>query len=328
MLALGMGLGILPDSALAGNPSGNDSMVTQVRLNTDSATISVGAGERQTYQLTATVAPESAHDRTLAWTSSDTSVAKVDGNGLVTSVAPGTATITATARDGSKEYASCRVTVKVAPYAFVRQADKIDPNKPMIALTFDDGPRAATTSAILDTLERYNAHATFFVLGQSVDGNEDIIRRAQSLGCEIASHSFRHAKLASLSVTALEEDLSAARMKIASVTGKTPALMRPPYGTVTSRIISAAGAPIILWSVDTRDWEHRSARKIIRITLRKARDGAIVLMHDIHRPTAIANETLIPELIQRGFQLVTVSELAYYKGVRLEAGRAYRSMKP
>ena len=201
----------------------------------------------------------------------------------------------------------------------------IDPNKPMVALTFDDGP-SAYTKDILDQLEKYGAHATFFVVGQRVSSYASTIRRAYSLGCEIGNHSWSHPNLASISIKTMQSEISRTDAAIESVIGKKPTLLRPPYGSVDSDVRNYAGKPLIHWSIDTLDWSTRNSSKTISSVLNNVRDGSIVLMHDIYAATRDAAVSLIPTLISRGYQLVTVSEMAAYHGTTLRNGSIYYSL--
>ena len=202
----------------------------------------------------------------------------------------------------------------------------IDPSKPMVALTFDDGP-STYTKDILNQLEKYNAHATFFVVGNRVASNASTIKRAYDLGCEIGNHSWSHPQLSAISVKEMQNEISKTDEAVKKITGQTPTLLRPPYGAVDADVKAYAGKPLIHWSIDTLDWDHRNASKTISSVLNNVRDGSIVLMHDIYAPTRDAAVSLIPTLISRGYQLVTVSEMAAYRGVDLKNGTIYYSIR-
>lgn len=199
---------------------------------------------------------------------------------------------------------------------------KVDPNKKMVALTFDDGP-SIYTKDILDQLEKYNAHATFFVVGNRVSGYASTVRRAYQLGCEIGNHSWSHPNLASVSVKTMKNEIDKTDAAIKKVIGKKSALLRPPYGAVDSDVKQYAGKPLIHWSIDTLDWSTRNSSKTISAVLNNVRDGSIVLMHDLYAATRTAAVSLIPKLISRGYQLVTVSEMAAYRGITLKNGSIY-----
>ena len=205
-------------------------------------------------------------------------------------------------------------------------ADTIDPNKKMVALTFDDGPGIYTKS-IVNCLKKNDARATFFVLGSRVASHEAVVKEAYKIGCEIENHTYSHKNLVRLSEKEIKSQIQSTDQKIKAITGKNPALLRTPGGSISNTVKKAAGKPIILWSIDTRDWEHRNKNKTISSVLNNVKDGDIVLMHDIHEPTKEAALYLIPELKRRGYQLVTVEELAAYRGHTLKKGEVYHRLR-
>lgn len=198
----------------------------------------------------------------------------------------------------------------------------IDPAKPMVALTFDDGP-SQYTSGILDTLEKYESRATFFEVGNRVNWYPETVLRIDQMGCEIGNHSYDHALLGNASASKIRSEISTTDAKIKAITGKTPTLLRPPYGSIGSSLRNNAGKPMILWSIDTLDWQSRNADKVYQSVMSQVSDGDIILMHDIYQSTQTAVARIVPELKKRGYQLVTVSELAQYKNVKLSAGKSY-----
>ena len=204
---------------------------------------------------------------------------------------------------------------------------KVDPSKPMIAITFDDGPKASTTPIVLDVLQRYGARATFFVQGINAAGNPALLRRMNSLGCQIASHTYNHPNLVNISDSDVAYQINTTDNIIKNIVGYKPTVIRPPYGSHNQRVRNIANRPFILWSVDTLDWKYRDANYVSNYVLSHASDGAVILLHDIHATTAQASKTFIPALINKGYQLVTVDELAYYKGYQLRAGNAYNSFR-
>lgn len=204
----------------------------------------------------------------------------------------------------------------------VKVKSSINPNKPMVALTFDDGP-GPYTERLLKCLKENHAVATFFLVGSSVEGYKDTVKKAYEMGCEIGNHSWNHPQLTQLDQRALASQISNTNRVIRNATGHNPTLLRPPYGAYNAAVSSAAGMPLILWDVDTLDWKTRDTQSTIRSVLSEAKDGSIVLMHDIHQPTVAAVESIIPQLKKKGYQLVTVSELARYKKKKLYDGSVY-----
>ncbi len=203
----------------------------------------------------------------------------------------------------------------------VSRESKIDPDKPMMALTFDDGP-GERTGELLDVLERYNAHATFFMQGKNVNKYAEEIKRMKELECEIGNHSYDHPQLT------LEGDGGAGQIGktnelLKEACGQSATVMRPPYGAINDYVSASVGMPMILWNVDTLDWQTMNAQMTIDNVLTNADDGDIVLMHDIHSPSVDAAIELIPRLINNGYQLVTVTELAEARGIVLKNGVSY-----
>lgn len=203
----------------------------------------------------------------------------------------------------------------------------IDPTKPMVALTFDDGPSKHTTR-ILNVLESTGSRATFFVLGSRVDSYKSQIKRIHNLGCEIGNHTYNHTTLTTCTGAEIKSELSSTDNKVKAITGTSPVLMRPPGGSYKNDTVKNNTAyPIILWSIDTRDWESRNANSVVASIKGSVRDGSIILMHDLYESTATATETIVPWLISKGYQLVTVSEMMDAKGISMQNGVAYYSAK-
>lgn len=190
---------------------------------------------------------------------------------------------------------------------------KIDKKKKMVALTYDDGP-SANTPKILDTLKKYDAVATFFVVGNRVSTYANTVKRAYGMGCEIGNHTYEHKILTRTDPAGIREQVSKTNAAVKNITGTDPIVMRPPGGCVNDTVKSQTGMPMILWSIDTLDWRTRNAASTKTAVLDHVKDGDIVLMHDLYEATANASTTIIPTLVERGYQLVTVSELAECRG--------------
>lgn len=199
----------------------------------------------------------------------------------------------------------------------------VNENGPVIALTFDDGPYPKVTGHILDVLEKNGVCATFFVLGSRIEGREDVLTRMEELGCEIGNHSFSHADLTRLSRADCQRELSDTDAEIRRVTGHEASVVRPPYGYYNKAVRSAAGRPLILWTVDTNDWRGKAPGEIADYVIQQAKEGSVILMHDQQTQTADAMEMIIPTLIDEGFRFVTVSEL-----IRLTGGQCKGVMLP
>ena len=186
----------------------------------------------------------------------------------------------------------------------------IDPAKPMVALTFDDGPHAVYTDQILDILEENHAVATFFEVGRNVANCPGPLSRMAELGCEIGSHSYRHADLGKMSQEAIQADLAAADELFTQVLGQAPTLLRPPYGSINQALKTSSGRALVTWSIDTEDWLNRNTEKIVSSVQNFGNlDGQVILLHSIYDTTVEATRILVPWLLEQGYQLVTVSEL-------------------
>ena len=200
----------------------------------------------------------------------------------------------------------------------------VDPEKPMLALTFDDGP-GAETDKLLDVLEKYNARATFFMVGTRVPQHPDTIKKMKEIGCELGNHTSDHQNLKKLSEADIKSVIQSVSDQVAEATGGSPTTVtRPPYGAFDDHVKAAAPSPLIMWSVDTLDWKTKNVESTVK-SVNSATDGDIVLMHDIHKTSIEAAIQVIPQLIEKGYQLVTVSEMAEARGVKLENGGVYFS---
>lgn len=184
----------------------------------------------------------------------------------------------------------------------------IDSNKPIIALTFDDGP-SKYTKQIVDLLKKYNCNATFFVLGNKVKIYKDTIKESISNGNEIGNHSYNHKWLSRLKVEDIKEQINKTQDILKREVNYTPILLRPTYGSVNKKIRNNTNLEIVLWNVDTLDWKIKSSKKIADRSLLQIKDRSIILMHDTHERTYEALKIMIPKLIAEGYQFVTISEL-------------------
>lgn len=199
----------------------------------------------------------------------------------------------------------------------------VSTSRPLLALTFDDGPREPYTSAVLDILRDQGVRATFFLVGDSVRRYPDVVARMSREGHAIGNHSWSHASFADLSPERALREIVGTDELIRRITGSRPWLLRPPYGTVPRWLAGENGIAarsrhlVVNWSLDLRDWNTESALRVAVGTLRRARAGGIVLLHDgggDRAHTVRATRWVVGHLARDGFHLVTVPEL-------LEAGQ-------
>ena len=186
-------------------------------------------------------------------------------------------------------------------------------DQPYIAMTFDDGPSSENTPRLLQMLKQRNIKATFFLIGQNVADNPDIVRRILADGHEVGNHSWTHPQLSKLSDDKVTAEVTKTQDAIKDASGFTPTLLRPPYGAITTRqrdwIESRFGLNIILWSVDPFDWKRPGASVITQRILTQVHPGAIILSHDIHKQTVDAMPATLDGLVAKGYKFVTVSQL-------------------
>jgi peptidoglycan/xylan/chitin deacetylase (PgdA/CDA1 family) len=177
-----------------------------------------------------------------------------------------------------------------------------------IALTFDDGPDPEVTPKVLGVLDRYNAKATFFLIGLHVKGNEAVVRSIHKNGHEIGNHTWSHSNLSELKPAQIEKEVIRAQNIITATGVPAPRLFRPPYGAIDSMVRGHIPLTVVSWSTDPEDWRAETPEDVIDHVLDNARPGAIIDLHDIYPATAEALDPILTKLAQK-YQFVTVSEL-------------------
>lgn len=202
------------------------------------------------------------------------------------------------------------------------------PNDKLIALTFDDGP-ALNTKRLLDGLRARGVKCTFFLVGTGVEYRPELVKQMWLDGHEIASHTYDHPALTSLSDSQIKAQLKKNDGLIDKALGFDQSYMlRPPYGDYNSRVLKAAGVPCFYWSMDTYDWKTQNANSVYNEFIKQARDGSLALLHDTHSTSVDAALRAIDTLKARGYQFVTVSEMFYRRGINLQAGKIYFDAYP
>ena len=212
-----------------------------------------------------------------------------------------------------------------AGQAAAQQAGSVDPSRPMVALTFDDGPQPSVGNRIMDCLAQYGGKATFFMVGERVGSYKTEVRRMVAEGHEVANHTMNHKYLQKLGAAQIQAQVNQGNDAIQAACGVRPTLLRLPGGNHNATVMANAGMPMIQWNVDTLDWKTRNADKTVAAVLNHVKDGDIILMHELYASTGDAVLRIVPELHKRGFQMVTVSQMAAAKGKTLEAGKLYSS---
>lgn len=197
---------------------------------------------------------------------------------------------------------------------------------PCVALTFDDGPSGKNTEALMELLEDKDVKATFFLCGYRMEAYPELPGALLRAGHELGSHGYSHTCFDKLSEDALREEVNATREQLLELTGQAPKLLRPPCGVWNEAVREAcreAELGVVLWSVDPEDWRCRDSREIARRVCAKADDGSIILMHDMYPSSVEACAEIIDTLRGRGFEFVTVSELAARQEIDLSPGEVF-----
>lgn len=241
----------------------------------------------------------------LTWSSSDKTIAKVDGTGTVTGLKNGTVTITVTEKDTGN---SVKCTVKVCDLK-------------QVALTFDDGP-STYTMELLDFLRENDVPVTFFVVGDRISSYPNTLQQAVKDGHEMGYHSYAHKTQTGLSDSQIISDFEKSNDLLRKLTGAEFTLWRTPGGNYNQRVLDCIDLPHIMWSVDTRDWDHRNSYKVYT-SVKGAKDGSIVLMHDLYSTTVDGAIRAIEEMLEEDYEFLTVTELLSRNGSTPKPNTSY-----
>ena len=191
-------------------------------------------------------------------------------------------------------------------------------DKKLVALTFDDGPSDTTSDLVMDQLEKYDIPATFFLIGEQITPERiRVIEREMSLGCEIENHSWTHSDMTKFTKEQMKDEISRTSELITSITGREPVFFRPPFIYVNDDMYEAIDLTFIC-GIGSEDWiptttpEHRAQK-----TFEGMSDGALVLLHDIEGNinTPKALDIIVPELLDQGYEFVTLEQLFLRKGI-------------
>lgn len=197
--------------------------------------------------------------------------------------------------------------------------------KKLIAFTFDDGPNTATTEVLLNGLSKYNAKVTFFVLGNKVNSNSAILKRAYDEGNQIGSHTYNHKNLIKLNEAQIKAEINNTASVVKNIIGVEPTALRPPYGNANAYVRNNVNVPIILWNIDPLDWKYRDKNIVKENIVKNAKDGDIVLVHDIYMSSVEGALLAMEELYKNGFAFVTIDEMMQLKGITWQKGKYYYS---
>lgn len=196
----------------------------------------------------------------------------------------------------------------------------------IVAFTFDDGP-SEYTMEIVNTLILNNSKATFFELGNRMKYNQEIVKNVLNNGMEIGSHTYAHKNLNKLTIEEIDEEINSTNIIFNEITGENIKLLRPPYGNANELVKSRVNTPIITWNIDTNDWLYKDSEHVYNHIIENIESGDIILMHDVYSDTVEAVKKVVPYLIEKGYKITTVSELAKYNNIELKEKEVYRSLK-
>lgn len=196
-----------------------------------------------------------------------------------------------------------------------------------VALTFDDGPRQGTTDRLLDGLKQRGVKATFFLIGQQIEANADLVTRMAEEGHQIGNHTWSHQRLDGAAPDQAAQEVERTEAALEAVVGGGEYWLRPPYGQVNAGEEESLGVPLVKWSVDPRDWESRNTDKVTRAILENVEPNSIILLHDIYPTSVDAALRVVDQLQEEGYWFVTVEELLRLNGVTPKAGEMYRTGK-
>ena len=194
-----------------------------------------------------------------------------------------------------------------------------------VALTFDDGPRKGTTDVLLDGLKKRGAAATFFLVGEEITGNEDLVSRMGAEGHQAGNHTWSHQRLETATTEAIKDEITRTDQAIGSILGGSGYWLRLPYGLLPEGSQELINVPVIKWSVDPRDWESREKWAIVNAVMKEVQPGSIILLHDIYPASVEAALEIVDRLQAQGYWFVTVEELLRIQGIDVQPGVMYRS---
>lgn len=198
-----------------------------------------------------------------------------------------------------------------------------------IALTFDDGPNTTITPQVLDLLEEHQIVASFFLISRNITPESALqARRAYDMGCTIENHTVTHREMNTMSPEEIQEEINGCTEKIVEITGEEPRFFRPPFISLSQTLFDTVDLPFICGS-GCEDWVPTvSAEERARRVLANAKDGEIVLLHDMDRNvnTVEALKTIIPELKRRGFTFCTIRQIFEECGVTPVRNRIYSNV--
>ncbi len=182
-------------------------------------------------------------------------------------------------------------------------------DRKMVALTFDDGPHPVYTERLLDGLKKRNVKATFFLIGKSADKYPELVKRMAEEGHLIGNHTMDHVRLNHKTYEEAIEQIRQSNQIISQITGQTPQYIRPPFGEWSKELQEEVDMTAVLWDVDPVDWKVKNTEIVVKRILKNARDGDIILLHDVYGTSVDAALEIVDQMQAEGYEFVTVDEI-------------------
>lgn len=226
-------------------------------------------------------------------------------------------------QDTSKEINTNVVSKK---YDRIRPSKDFE-NKKLIALTFDDGPSYRNTTKLINELDKRDARVTFFMLGQLALRQKELVKEVYDRGHTIGSHTYDHKNLKKLDLEQLKFEVDYTNEILSDITQDEVRFLRPPYGAYNKDILDNVNMAFILWNVDTLDWKLKDAQKVCDYIVKNAKDGDIILLHDIHSTSVDGVIMAIDILKNEGYEFVSLDEMLVYRNISIQNNKAYRFFK-
>lgn len=220
------------------------------------------------------------------------------------------------------EFATLKNTESIRETGF-----EYDPNKISVSFTFDDGPNGKKTQTLIDVLEDYKMSATFFMVANKLNIDQETVKKVYDSHSEIGYHSYKHEYFTRQSSEKIKEEFTLADNILYEITGGHFKLTRPPYGAYNTNVLDSIDNAFIRWDLDTNDWRYKDAEYIEKYVLDNFQDGSIILFHDTYQTSIDAAVSLIETLYLMDVQILNVSELANLKGITLDNHEAYYDFK-
>ncbi len=186
---------------------------------------------------------------------------------------------------------------------------RMDGSAPVVALTFDDGPHPAYTERLLDGLKERGVQATFFLIGVNAEGQEALIERMAEDGHLIGNHTYSHVQLTKISDEKACEEIGKTNTLLEGICGQKISYVRPPFGSWPEALDCLTDMRVVLWSVDPLDWKVQNTDAVVKAVVNKAKDGDIILLHDVYKTSVEAAFQIIDALQEKGYEFVRVDEL-------------------